>query len=44
MRRDSTFSSTRVVLELLEPTRLSDLGGDVDIEPAVPVPLHITAA
>ena len=32
-----------LVLELLEPTRLSDLG-DVDIEPAMPVPLHITAA
>jgi len=32
-----------LVLELLEPTRLSDLG-DVAIEPAQPVPLHITAA
>jgi anti-anti-sigma factor len=32
-----------LVLELLEPTRLSELG-DVDIEPAVPIPLHITAA
>jgi anti-anti-sigma factor len=32
-----------LVLELLEPTRLSDLG-DVAIEPAMPVPLHITAA
>jgi anti-anti-sigma factor len=32
-----------LVLELLEPTRLSELG-DVDIEPAMPVPLHITAA
>ena len=32
-----------LVLELLEPTRLSDLG-DVDIEPAVPVPLPGTAA
>jgi anti-anti-sigma factor len=32
-----------LVLELLEPTRLSDLG-DVDIEPTMPVPLHTTAA
>jgi anti-anti-sigma factor len=32
-----------LVLELLEPTRLSELG-DVAIEPAMPVPLHITAA
>jgi anti-sigma B factor antagonist len=32
-----------LVLELLEPTRLSDLG-DVDIEPTMPVPLHSTAA
>jgi anti-anti-sigma factor len=32
-----------LLLELLEPTRLSDLG-DVAIEPAQPVPLHITAA
>jgi anti-sigma B factor antagonist len=32
-----------LVLELLEPTRLSDLG-DVAIEPAMPVPLHGTAA
>jgi ABC-type transporter Mla MlaB component len=32
-----------LVLELLEPTRLSDLG-DVDIEPAMPVPLRGTAA
>src|SRR5215207_1869062 len=32
-----------LVLELLEPTRLSDLG-DVDIEPTVPVPLPGTAA
>jgi anti-anti-sigma factor len=32
-----------LVLELLEPTRLSDLG-DVDIEPAMPVPLRIVAA
>ena len=30
-----------LVLELLEPTRLSEL---VDIEPAMPIPLHITAA
>jgi anti-anti-sigma factor len=32
-----------LVLELLEPTRLSDLG-DVDIEPTMPIPLHGTAA
>ena len=32
-----------LVLELLEPTRLSDLG-DVDIEPTMPVPLPTTAA
>jgi anti-anti-sigma factor len=32
-----------LVLELLEPTRLNDLG-DVDIEPTIPVPLHSTAA
>jgi anti-anti-sigma factor len=32
-----------LVVELLEPTRLSDLG-DVDIEPTMPVPLHDTAA
>jgi anti-anti-sigma factor len=32
-----------LVLELLEPTRLGDLG-DVDIEPTLPVPLHGTAA
>ncbi len=32
-----------LVLELLEPTRLSDLG-DVDIEPTMPVPLHTSAA
>ena len=31
-----------LALELLEPTRLSDLG-DVDIEPTMPVPLHSTA-
>ena len=32
-----------LVLELLEPTRLSDIG-DVHIEPSMPVPLHDTAA
>jgi anti-anti-sigma factor len=32
-----------IVLELLEPTRISDRG-DVDIEPTMPVPLHGTAA
>jgi anti-anti-sigma factor len=32
-----------LVLELLEPTRLSDFA-DVDIEPSMPVPLHSTAA
>jgi anti-anti-sigma factor len=32
-----------LLLELLEPTRLSDLG-DVDIEPTMPVPLHGSAA
>jgi hypothetical protein len=32
-----------LVLELLEPTRLGDLG-DVAIEPAMPVPLPGTAA
>ena len=32
-----------LVLELLEPTRLSDVG-DVDIEPTIPVPLRGTAA
>jgi anti-anti-sigma factor len=32
-----------LALELLEPTRLSDLG-DVNIEPTMPVPLHNTAA
>ncbi len=36
-------SAPPLVLELLEPTRLSDLG-DVDIEPALPVPLRGTAA
>ena len=32
-----------LVLELLEPTRLSEMG-DVDIEPTMPVPLHGRAA
>jgi len=32
-----------LVLELLEPTRLSELG-DVDIDPTMPVPLHGSAA
>jgi anti-anti-sigma factor len=32
-----------LVLELLEPTRLSETG-DVDIEPTMPVPLHGSAA
>ena len=35
------YSLPPLVLELLEPTRLSEL---VDIEPAMPVPLRITAA
>ncbi|HEY4402856.1 MAG TPA: STAS domain-containing protein [Acidimicrobiia bacterium] len=32
-----------LVLELLEPTRLSEMG-NVDIEPTMPVPLHGSAA
>ena len=32
-----------LVLELLEPTRLSEMG-DVDIEPTMPIPLHGSAA
>ena len=36
------YSLPPLALELLEPTRLSDLG-DVDIEPTMPVPLHSTA-
>ena len=32
-----------LVLELLEPTRLSELG-DIAIEPTMPIPLHGSAA
>jgi len=36
-------SLPQLVIELLEPTRLSEIG-DVDIEPTMPIPLHGTAA
>ena len=36
-------SLPELVVELLEPTRLSEIG-DVDIEPTMPIPLHGTAA
>jgi anti-anti-sigma factor len=36
-------SLPQLVVELLEPTRLSEIG-DVDIEPTMPIPVHGTAA